>query len=280
MRLTSTAIVAATLLTACTASDIQTTSGAEYLAQYAPVETQEQAVVQRSVRRIGDDAALVEERVQTLSADKLVRQAAAIEPLLKLPARIGLARIDGGRLTTIPAGENALWLSLAQRHHALGSFVAIDPFVAQYTVRAILPQDRRAHRRDAYDLITQIRLGAARQHADAVLIYEVGTRERRVKGIKGLFPIHALGAAPLPAAPIEKEGVARAFLMDVRNGYPYGTASSSVDLAGLEQSIWGQGPNDAQGIEAKIRITRGLVSEAEKMLGGVLEATAAQRPAS
>lgn len=271
-------LAALLLLGACADYSTQTSSGAEYLARYEPVETQPQPVVQRTVRRTGSGAAIVENTVQTVSTDELIRHAAAIEPLLRLPARIGLARIEAGRLTAIPAGETALWMALAERHAALGGFAAIDPFLADYTLRTVLPQDQRALRRDATDIVTMIRLGAARQHMDAVLIYEVGSRQHRVRGIEGLSPIGLLGAAPLPAAPIEKEGVARAFLMDVRNGYPYGTASASVDLASLDRPFWSDKPEDALGIEAKTRTTRGLVPEVEKMVGGVLDAMAARKP--
>ena len=274
-------LTALLLLGACTDTTTQTTSGAESLARYEPVETQPQPLVQRTVRRTTSGTQIVEDTVQTVSTDELIRHAAAIEPLLRLPARIGLARIEAGKLTAIPAGESALWMALAEGHAGLAGFAAIDPFLADYTMRSVLPQDQRALRRDASDVVTRIRLGAARQHMDAVLIYEVGSRARWVKGIEGLAPIGLLGAAPLPAAPIEKEGVARAFLMDVRNGYPYGTASASVDLASLDRPFWSDKPEDALGIEAKTRITRGLMPEVEKMVGGVLEAMAARKlPAS
>jgi hypothetical protein len=271
-------LAAALAVSACGSDIVQTSSGAEYLARYEPVETKPQPVVQRLAVRAGSGTEILETTVQTVSTDDLIRHAANIEPLLRLPARIGLARIEAGQLTAIPAGESALWMALAERHAALGGFAAIDPFLADYTLRTVLPQDQRARRRDASDIVTRIRLGAARQHMDAVLIYEVGSRQRRVKAIEGLAPIRVLGAAPLPAAPIEKEGVARAFLMDVRNGYPYGTASASIDLASLNRPFWSDKPKDTLGIEAKTRITGGLVTEVEKMVGGVLEAMAARKP--
>lgn len=273
--------IAVLLLLGACESAVQTSSGAEYLARYEPVADQPQPVVQRTVRRTGNRTEMVEDRVQTVSTDALIRQAAAVEPLLRLPARIGLARIEDGQLTTIPAGERALWTAMAARHAALGSFTAVDPFLARYTVRTVLPQDRRVLRRDAFDLITEIRLGAARQHADAVLIYEVGARQHRIRGIRGLTPIRVLGDAPLPAAPVRKEGVARAFLIDVRNAYPYGTASASVDLAPLDRPFWERKPRDERGIEARTRITAALVPEAEKMVGSLTEAMVARKqPAS
>jgi hypothetical protein len=274
MRMLALGSAAMLLLGACEA--VQTTSGADYLARYEPVKSQPQPVVQRTVRRMQSGTEVVEGRVQTVSTDDLVRNAAAIEPLLKLPARIGLARIENGALTAIPAAESQLWRELGERHAGLGSLATLDPFLAEYTVETVLPQDRRALRRDAFDLITAIRLGAARQHMDAVLIYEIGSRGHRIEGVEGLSPIRVLGQAPLPAAPIEKEGVARAFLMDVRNGYPYGAASASVDLSPLERSFWDDRPEDEMGIEAKALIAQNLMPEVEKMVGALTGALLAR----
>ena len=278
MRLLPIPLAFSALVAAC--GSVQTTSGADYLSSYQAVVTEPQPVPQRTAKHTKHGIEVVETQLQTLSTDDLIRHAAAIEPLLKLPARIGLARIEGGRLTAIPAGEAALWQALAQRQAGLGSFAAIDPFLADYTALTVLPQDKRVLRRDATDIITVIRLGAARQHADAVLIYEVGARGHQVDGIDGLAPVRVLGAAPLPAAPIKKEGVARAFLMDVRNGYPYGTASASVDLAPVARSAWSGKPKDALGIEAKTRITEGLIQDVEKMVGGLVQAMAVKARAA
>ena len=278
MRLILTLTLAVPLLFgACT--EVQTTSGADYLAGYAPVESDAQPLTTRVVTQTRKGAEVVEYTTDTLSTDQLVRRAAAVEPLLKLPARIGLARIENGRLTTIPDGESMLWHDLAKRHARLASFTMIDPFLADYTLRTVLPQDKRTLRRDASSVITRIRLGAARQHADAVLIYEVGAR-RGIKGVDGLRPISVLGAAPLPAQPIKREGIARAFLMDVRNGYPYGTASASADLGALQNSFWTDKPKDPLAIEAKTSIVRALAPNVEAMMERLIDATARREPTS
>ncbi|MEM7061102.1 MAG: hypothetical protein AAF557_26275 [Pseudomonadota bacterium] len=263
-------IAGAGLLAACSQHAAQVTSGEEYLAAYQPVKSAAQPVVQRTVRRTEDGAEIIEDRIETISTDQLIRNAAEIEPLLKLPARIGLARIEHGQLSTIPSAESSMWQQLAQRHRKLGTFAAIDPFLAQYTLRSVLPQEQRALRRDAKDLLTKIRLGAARQHMDAVLIYEIGSRHQYGKEFGNLTPIRVLGAAPLPDRVIEKEGVARAFLMDVRNGYPYGVASASADLEDLERSFFDDAPKDRLGIEAKTKIASALLPQVEAMMGSLI----------
>ncbi|MEM7190849.1 MAG: hypothetical protein AAF439_14665 [Pseudomonadota bacterium] len=260
-------IAAAALLTACSQHAVQVSSGEEYLAGYSPVKGTPQPTAQRTVRRTSDGEEIVEDRIDTVSTDDLIRHAAQIEPLLRLPARIGIARIDGGQLSTIPNGEAEMWQQLGRRHSALGTFAAIDPFLADYTLRTVQPQDARALRRDAHDVITQIRLGAARQHMDAVLIYEIGTRRHYGDAFPGLGPSRILGAAPLPAKAIAKEGTARAFLMDVRNGYPYGVASASADLKALETSFWDDQPKDRQSIAAKSMITKALLPQVEQVIG-------------
>jgi hypothetical protein len=257
------AFVLLALAAGCSQHAAQSTSGAAYLARSVQAPLTPQPITERRVV----DGKLVETEIQTVSTDQLIRQAADIEPLLQLPARIGLARLENGALTTIPAGESAVWKRIAARHAGLGSFAAIDPFLAGYVVRTVVPQDTRTLRRDIGDVITKIRLGAARQHMDAVLIYEVGMRPNGRTIVAGLGPIRVLGAAPLPDRPIEAEGVARAFLMDVRNGYPYGVASASVDLGELDRPFWDDKPEDRHGIEAKARITTALAPEVEAMFG-------------
>ena len=253
-------------LGACAQHGAQVTSGKTYLSKYQPIQSQSQPVIERTVRRTGTETEIVEDRIDTISADALVRQAADIEPLLNLPARIGLARIEGGALTTIPNRESQIWMSMASRYRGLGTFIAVDPFVANYAAATVLPQDDRALRRDAGNVITTIRLGAARQHMDAVLIYEVGARTRMRGDFAGLPIVHVLGDAPLPATEIEQEGVARAFLMDVRNGYPYGIASASMDLKPFERNFFDSKPVDRLQVPIKAKITETLLPQVEAML--------------
>ena len=47
-----------------------------------------------------------------LSVEQAIRKAAAVEPTLRFPARIGLARVQGGEITDIPGLEAEAWQSL------------------------------------------------------------------------------------------------------------------------------------------------------------------------
>ena len=77
-------VVALIGLAACSTS-LQTTSGANYLARY--------------------DASHEIANGAPTDVDADVRRIAAVEPNLVFPARIGLARIQNGALTALPADE-------------------------------------------------------------------------------------------------------------------------------------------------------------------------------
>jgi len=77
-------------------------------------------------------------------------------------------------------GERAgAWI--AERQRAMGTFVALDPFLADYVVKTVLPNDRRALARDARDVITTIRF-ANRFTPLAIpfpIVAEIGRRRGR-----------------------------------------------------------------------------------------------------
>lgn len=248
-------------LAAACSTHTQNTSGAEYLARStAPIAKAE--TVTRSLA--ANDGGGATESYEIPSTDELVQKAASIEPTLSLPARIGLARLEAGRLTSIPPHEAEVWRDIASRYPDIGQTLAIDPFLAELTARAILPQDKRALRSDAGDLITRIRLGAARQHVDAVLIYEIGARKRKGHGIKGLRRVQTL-SGPLAVSASGHDGVGRALLIDVRNGYPYAILSASADLKNAKPDFWASDTDDQSYIEATSRIARALGGEADKV---------------
>ena len=206
------------LLVACT-NQVQTTSGADYLA------AQPQAANGSGSRHIASK-----------SVDKEVRKAASVEPILRFPARIGLARIAGRSLTGIPEAELRLWHNLAREHQNLGEFVTVSPIIAEFTASAV---DSWA---TADQLVSKIRLGAARQHIDAVLIYEVGSNSNQVNTPLAFADFTIFGGALLPTRSLKATGIAEALLLDVRNGYPYGTAHAEADLSSLSTS-WGASDN-------------------------------------
>lgn len=188
-----------------------------------------------------------------LHADALtpeVRRTAAVEPMLELPARIGLARVAGGRLTAVPEAEALLWRGLAERHPEAGRFVPLSPLVAAMAAEG-----------GAEGVLREIRLGAARQHLDAVLVYELGVRSGRSRTPLAVADLTVIGAAVLPTRSLEAQAVAEALLIDVRNGYPYLTASAAADLGGLSDTFGAGGREERLRRKAALAATRRLIPE-------------------
>jgi hypothetical protein len=242
MRTLVLSLAAALALGACD-YNVQTSSGADYLARY--------------------DAALP----ATAEPDAAIRRAAAVEPILTFPARFGIARIENGRLTGIPAAEVALWTGLIEKHRSLGEFAPISPIIAEFTADAVLQPRAGRDRRDTGELVTTIRLGAARQHVDAVLIYEVGATSGEGLTFLAFADLTIIGGAFLPTRSLEARGVASALLLDVRNGYPYGTASAEADLSALSVTYGSDRRTEELRREAALKVVGNLVPEVDAMFG-------------
>jgi len=195
------------LLSSC--RSVQTTSGKSYLASY-PEKTGYR----------GDD-----------DIDREVREVAAVEPLLRFPARIGLARIYNGVLTNIPNEEMDKWMESSDNlGDSFGKLITVSPLIADMVSGAPLREGRRGRISPAgrKEVIRKIRLGAARQHIDAVWIYEVFSKTSNTTLPTSLANWTIIGAYIIPSERAETVGFANAILLDVRNGYPYAVASASV----------------------------------------------------
>lgn len=214
-------IAFAAALAGCSAYT-QTTSGRDWLAAYPPAPA--------AARAGGDDI------------DARVRQAAAVEPTLRFPARIGIARVGvvsrdtrfNGMtqpgLVSIPQGEAQAWAGLAAKLGApFGDFVPISPLIAAMVENDDGTGPAANRVAQARHLIDTIRLAAARQHLDAVLVYETDATADAHSNPLSLADWTLIGAFILPSQDIKAVGVAQATLIDVRNGYPYGQVTATVD---------------------------------------------------
>ena len=138
----------ALLLIGC-GSYTQTTSGSEYLKRYA-------------------------EQAQTAGGGAMndeIRTAADVEPILTFPARVGIARIDGGRLSAIPKAEAEAWLAMADKlGRGWGEFMPISPLIAALAAKPQSSESETAwqcrYGGDGMDVIKRtvqdIRVAAAR----------------------------------------------------------------------------------------------------------------------
>lgn len=201
-------------------STTQTTSGQAYLAKHP-------------VTPSGKEEASFEDQL---------RKAASVEPTLTFPARIGLARIDGGRLIAVPANEADAWIALRDKlGKNFGEFVPLSPLVAHMVESSVV-----SDRKNIGDVMNEIRLGAARQHLDAVLVYEVYTKTDTNSNILSIADLTIVGGFLLPSKTTEAQGFADAMLIDVMQGYPYGTVSTTVDKEDVVSSRWGWGSDSAK----------------------------------
>jgi hypothetical protein len=224
---TFTILILLVFLNGCSVARVQTTSGQSYLAQYeADVAT---------VRRNGTQQK--SKSGTSVALDRKIRNAASIEPILTFPARIGLARMEDGSLTDIPVDEAVGWEKFSEGHTELGQFINVNVL----GTLGVSPRWSSNYYHASHTVET-IRLAAARQHLDAVLIYEIGVRSKTNNTVLAVVDLTLIGGAILPTRSITAKSNARALLVDVRNGYPYGAASSAIELSQLSPS-WGSDVN-------------------------------------
>ncbi len=236
-------IAFAMLLSGC-AYDVQTTSGAAFVA----------ARDANGIRPIDADIAAI----------------AAVEPNLHFPARIGVARIVNGQLTLPSADEGALLVEVGARNAALGDFVQVSPLIAALVTDSDPSGQQERYRQTSGQVVQDIRKTAARQHLDYVLIYEMGARSRETDTPFALADVTLIGGALLPTRNIRVAGVGQAIFLDVRTGYPYGTASVAEDLSGLGRSFGGDRRAEALRERATDKVFAALIPEVEAMLGDLL----------
>ena len=211
------AVAALGLLGAC-ASYVQTTSGEDYLARYEETWQPNCAPGEGGI-------------------DAEVRAIAAVEPNLVFPARIGLARIADGRLTEIPGDESALWVEMTNGLDAgFGEFVPVSPFIAA------MVSSGSGDRLTPKTAIEDIRRGAARQHLDYVLVYEVTSATSKRDNAFSIADATILGFFLLPGRNVKAEAIASGIMLDVRNGYPYATITAFTEEKGVSRgsAAWGR----------------------------------------
>ena len=221
---------------------VQTTSGIEFLSSYPT-------------------SGLIEET----DIDQRVREVAAVEPTLRFPARIGLARIHDGMLSAIPAAEAEAWIEAERRlGPEYGTFVPVSRLIAEMVTPAgSRPGPGSTRLRQAVEMI---RLGAARQHLDAVLIYETHYITDATDNVLSIADFTIIGAFLLPGQSIDATAFASALLVDVRNGYPYGTANASIDRDRIATLAAADSISEELGRDAGTAAAIELVDDVEQMM--------------
>lgn len=240
--------VGALSLCACSTTT-QYTSGKDYLARY------------------NKDAAVLSTNAGSIDAD--IRNIASVEPSLRFPARIGLARIDRGKLISVPQDESQAWSLL---HHRLGpsfgDFVPVSPLITSMVSKS------DGNRQDARTIVENIRRGSARQHLDYVLIYEVSDTSDQNRNALQVADLSILGLFVLPSRNVKVDSTSTAMLIDVRNGYPYGTASAFVERKAVTTAMGSSGRKAKLKDKARVMAVQDLTGEVETFMFELRDITA------
>jgi hypothetical protein len=238
-------LIAIALVLAGCNHTVQATSGADYLAAAPQLQMSDGAFEER------------------------LRAAADVEPLLRFPARIGVARIGHNHcrptLLSPSAGEGKAWLELSDRlGPGYGEFVPISPLVAAMdapTPPACWDSDTPR------DVVGTVRLAAARQYIDVVMIYEVDATADTRRNPLSIANWTVIGAFVVPSRNVKAQGVAQAMLIDVRNGYPYGTIQATADEKTSATLFAGYDAERDLMNEVKTAAVVNLTHEAHKLMG-------------
>lgn len=201
--------------------------------------------------------------------EQRLREAVAVEPTLTFPARIGIARIERGQLSDIPNAEGAAWAEFVEKQgQDYGEFVPLSLLVAGM-FSGLADETAQSWTSESARLMNRIRLAAARQHLDAVLIYEVRSKHDRNDNLLALGKLTVIGGFVLPSKISEAEGFATGLLIDVMQAYPYANIVAFADKESELSSAWGWG-SDRYGkqLVEKIEATavHNLTQETSKIL--------------
>ncbi len=267
------AIVTALGLSACGNKSTQYSSGSDYLSAYPQTVTLPSA-------QTGMTTVAATSQGAALSLDEAVRRAAAVEPTLRFPAKIGVARIARGKLTALPATEAEAMLASLERNDRYGSFTPIDPLTARLARDSVARPISNSRGDGLGGVLSTARIGAARQHLDAVLIYEVGVRGNTRNTGLAFADLTIIGGAILPTRSLTAKAVANAVLIDVRNGYRYGSASAEKDVEKLFTSWGSEKRAEELRIEVTAQAVEELIPEVEAMFADLESAMANAQLAS
>lgn len=156
-----------------------------------------------------------------------IRSIADIEPDLQFPARIGLAKIEHNKLQPVPLKDLNIWQEARDSlPFAAGEFIPLSPLITASVSKPLKNDVSYAEL-----LLANIRRGSARQHIDYVLIYDVTHYGETKRNAFSAADISILGLFTLPSRDVKVASSGSAILMDVRSGYPYGTASAYIDTS-------------------------------------------------
>ena len=233
----------------CQSHSVQMTSGKKYISDYSEVEVKE---------------------ANKTSTDKEVKLVAEIEPSLRFPARIGLVKIYNGKITNLSPEEVESWIKVKEEMgEKFGDFIPVSSMIAEMVYSS---QNRNTKRHGSpVEIFRKVRLGAARQHLDYVLVYEVFSSTKTTKLASSIANWTIIGGYLIPSRQIKTTGHANALLLDVRTGYPYGTATATLNAN--EISAWFNNRDKARNLADKNQMSTviKLIPEVQQMMKKLMQ---------
>jgi hypothetical protein len=121
--------------------------------------------------------------------------------------------------------------------------------------------------------VDQIRLAAARQHLDAVMIYEVAARNKDSRNALNLLDITIIGSYLMPSASVETAAYGQGIFLDVMTGYPYGTVQATVKQSDISTSHNVREKSLETEAAARAQLASKMATDAEKMLVNLAKAS-------
>lgn len=250
-------VIICVLFSACSRT-VQTTSGGSYLEKYKSQVTASAPPLRSFSGNRGN-----EDSVEAISLTEKILEVAAVEPTLTFPARVGIARIERGELTVIPEKEAEDWKKMQDNlGNNFGQLIPVNPLIANMVASSVGLESRNRMN----NVIQKIRFGAARQHLDVVLIYEVYSKNDMDRNILAITDLTIVAGYFMPSRKVEAEGFANSMLIDVIQGYPYGTANIALEKEEMTTTLWGSDDTEEELSEqVKARAAQKLTEEVEKM---------------
>lgn len=192
---------------------------------------------------------------------------AARRPAAAFPARLAIARVqapDYRSYRTMPIITGTYSVITTQELLSDAGFDQIEawPQVADVSSlnRLLLPPRIEA--------VDDLRVAAAKLQADVMLVYTLDT-SFRVKG-RGYGPLSVISLGLVPDRDAYISSTASAIFTDVRTGYVYGTAETTVTASGLTNAWGSRDTVDRKRLEAEKQAFEQLLVEARKTWNSVI----------
>jgi hypothetical protein len=178
--------------------------------------------------------------------DKTIAEAFAKKEQLAWPARLAVARLgsttqyrwsDERALASVPASEQQLIEKRFPQGERISQVVTLSPIFSA----------------SAKPSLQQLRLEAARTHADLLLVYGVACNDDTCLNALSILDLAILPMFVVPGRSVETLAVGGMALVDVRNGFVYalaghddrrGGVASAAGRSGVLESLRRDGTNE------------------------------------